>query len=83
MCCWSQNITSDQVCSVYDANGEISTNEQEIFDLPQHDYALLNTDVLTGILGFHYETKDTVIVVYSTVETKTFCYIMQIKPISS
>ena len=84
MCCWSQNITSDRVSSVYDANGEISTNEQEIFDLPQHaDYALLNTDVLTGILGFHYETKDTVIVVYSTVETKTFCYIMQIKPISS
>ena len=83
MCCWSQNLESKPVSSPYDSNGEISTN-QPIYDIPQHaDYALLNTDILTGILGFRYETKDSLIVVYSTVETKTFCYIMQLKPIHS
>ena len=83
--CWGyQKVTGNQVCSVYDCNGELATDSPEIYDIPQHaDYPLLNTDVLTGILGFCYETKDTVIVIYSTVETKTFCYIMQLKPISS
>ena len=86
MCCWSKNQTSEQVSRVYNSEGEIETDDQNTYEsnLPQHaDYALLNTDVLSGILGFHYETKDTVIVIYSTVETKTFCYIMQLKPIPS
>ena len=41
----------------------------------------LNRNVITGILGFRYETKNEMFIIYSPVEAKTFCMIMQLNPI--
>ena len=70
---------------VYDADGDLNENSTEIeTDVPQHvDNPVLNSSIPHGILGFFYETKDSTILVYSTIETKTFCYIMQLKPVSN
>ena len=53
-------------------------------DLPEHaDNPVLNTQINGGILGFRYEIKDSSFVVYSTIETKTFCYIMKLTPVKN
>ena len=51
-------------------------------DLPEHvDNAYINRNVQTGILGFCYETKDSSFIVYSSIEAKTFCILMKLKPL--
>ena len=57
-------------------------NETHFSDLPEYfDNAFLNRHVQTGILRFYYETKSTSFLVYSSLEAKTFCMLMKLKPI--
>ena len=68
---------------VFDSNGELSQEPNE-FDLPEHaDNAFLNRNVQTGILGFRYETKNWTFIVYSSIESKTFCLIMKLTPMKN
>ena len=56
--------------------------DQSLFPLPEHDdNPFINRDLRYGILGFVYENKDQVIVVYTSLAAKTFCQMMRIKPI--
>ena len=76
-------LKSTEVYQVYDREGVISDEPIEN-KLPGHaNNPLLNTDVKNGILGFRYETKNSSIIVYSNVECKTFCYIMQLTPMKN
>ena len=60
-----------------------SEDNLNLNELPEHvDNLFLNRNVHKGILGFRYETKDTEIIVYTSIEVKTFCMIMQLKPIA-
>ena len=83
MCCSCKKDT--KVYSVHTVNGKIQPDEPSLnqySEIPEHvDNGLLNRNVHKGILGFRYETKDTSFVVYTSVEAKTFCYIMQLKPL--
>ena len=74
-----------KVSKVFNADGTISEeSESNDLDLPGHaDNPLLNTNVKTGILGFRYETKNSSLVVYSNVQCKTFCFIMQLTPLKN
>ena len=71
---------------MYTSNGELINEGQNhtvdhiVDNLPEHvDDPFLNRHVLKGILGFQYKNKDTQIIVYSSIENKTFCMIMQLK----
>ena len=65
------------------SDGTVCEQEEEI-NLPGHtENPFLNTNVLTGILGFRYKTKNYTIVTYSNIECKTFCYIIQITPLKN
>ena len=83
MCYWSEK--RKDIESVYDSDGqlvEVASQEDNINQLPEHvDNLLLNRNVHKGLLGFRYETKDTKIIVYTSIEAKTFCMIMDLKPI--
>ena len=80
MCCFSEN--SKNVKSVCTSDIDGTSEDEYLVELPEHvDNLLLNRDVHRGILGFRYETKDTEIIVYTSIEAKTFCMIMQLKPI--
>ena len=52
-------------------------------DIPEHcDNPFLNRDVVKGILGFRYENKvDGQIVVYTSLEAKTYCKLMKTTPL--
>ena len=67
---------------MHNSNGKINEESNEATsDLPEHfDNAFLNRHVQTGILGFYYETRNTSFLVYSSVEAKTFCMLMKLKP---
>ena len=81
MCCWCKKAKTE-VSSVYNSDGELIIDEPNHTELPEHvDNLLLNRNVHTGVLGFRYETKDTVIIVHTSIEAKTFCMIMQLRPI--
>ena len=44
-------------------------NNLNLNELPEHvDNLLLNRNVHKGVLGFRYETKDTEIIVYTSIE---------------
>ena len=83
MCMFSKTVKTE-VSSVYNSHGEIETEVQTNnipVDLPEHvDWPFLNRDVPRGVLGFRYETKTNMLIVYSSVETKTFCMIMHLSP---
>ena len=82
MCCASKRESKQKISSIYNSDGELETEVENEIDIPQHaDNPFLDTNVLTGVLGFRYENKDSIIVVYSNVETKIFCLRMQLKPI--
>ena len=81
MCFSGPGLKTFEVYKVYNREGVISDQPSEN-NVPEHaDYPLLNTNVKNGILGFRYETKISSIIVYSNVECKTFCYIMQLTPL--
>ena len=84
MCCYCEKVKAESVHKVYNSSGEIELVNPDINDLhiPEHaDHPLLNTHVVKGILGFRYENKNSSFVVYSSVETKTFCMIMKLEPL--
>ena len=85
MCCWYQK--EKDISSVYNSDGQlvdVASEDINELELPEHvDNLLLNRNVHTGLLGFRYETKDTKIIVYTSIEAKTFCMIMDLKPIPS
>ena len=82
MCYSSKSVRKQTVKSVHNSNGEITQESNGATDLPEHfDNAFLNRHVQTGILGFYYETKSTSFLVYSSLEAKTFCMLMKLKPI--
>ena len=77
-------VRNRKVCSVLNTDEDISSEEGSSIpsNLSEHvDNAFLNRDIHTGILGFCYENKDNSLLVYSSVEAKTFCMIMYLKPI--
>ena len=79
MCYCCEKTKKTKVHNVYNLNGEISYDEFATLDLPKHvNNAFLNRNVQKDILGFRYETKTDKWIVYSSVEAKTFCMIMQI-----
>ena len=84
MCCSGKQRHSRTVEKHFNSDGQINwdeENENEI-DLPEHvDNLLLNRNVHNGVLGFRYENKDELIIVYSSIEAKTFSMIMQITPL--
>ena len=85
MCLGRERVKTSTVHKVHNSDGVYDPQEPNQnfgVDLPEHaDNALLNTNVQTGILGFRYETKNSSLLVYSSIETKTFCYIMQLTPL--
>ena len=86
MCFGSPKNDENDVSSVYDRNGEMSNEEHNHtpIDLVEHnDNPFLNRHVQYGILGFRYETKNESILVYSSVEAKTFCMIMRLGPMKT
>ena len=85
MCWCNKKHKFPEVQSVYSSDTEIPSqdNGENLENLPEHvDNLLLNRDIFkNGILGFRYETKDVVIMSYTSVEAKTFCLLMRIRPI--
>ena len=83
MCCWYNTAKQQSVQSVHTSEGEINEDSNRpTCELPEHfDNAFLNRNVQSGILGFYYETKNTSFLVYSSIEAKTFCILMKLKPI--
>ena len=80
MCCWSTEKDCQKVKSIHNLDGEEAN--QETPDLKEHvDNIYVNRNVQTGILGFYYETKDNSFIVYSSIEAKTFCILMKLKPL--
>ena len=81
MCFSGLQSKKANVCNTFNSDGGIS-EEPINNELPEHvDNIYLNRNVKTGVLGFRYETKNSTIIVYSSIETKTFCYIMKITPL--
>ena len=81
--CYVQ-VKNDKLHKVHNSDGEI--NEETPFyipsEIPEHvDNAMLNRNVQTGILGFRYETKSEMFVMYTSVEAKTFCILMRLEPV--
>ena len=82
MCFGNTKLENRKVFCVHNGNEEIENEAEPNSNVPQHvDYPLLNTNVKTGILGFRYETKEEMFTIYSSLETKTFCMIMQLAPL--
>ena len=84
MCFGGKISNRDKLNSVFNSAGEIENDEDQNKDqnIPEHvDNPFLNRNVHNGILGFRYETKTEKFVVYSSIEAKTFCMIMQLKPL--
>ena len=83
MCCWSKK--RKEIASVYESDGNLNLTTEDTLNLnklPEHaDNLFLNRDVYKGLLGFRYETKDTKIIVYTSIEAKTFCILMNLKPV--
>ena len=77
MCCWCKK--EKQVNSVHSYDGE-AVSDNTYNDYPEHvDNALLNGHIRKGVLGFRYENKTCMFIVYTSVEAKTFCMIMHLK----
>ena len=79
-----QNKKKVKVRSVYSLDGELIANENTDItrELPEHnDDPSLNRNVQYRVLGFRYENKNETIMVYSSVEAKTFCMLMRLSPI--
>ena len=77
MCCWSDN--RKDIASVFNSDDQqvnlSSEDNLNLNELPEHvDNLLLNRNVHKGILGFRYETKDIEIIVYTSIEAKTFAW---------
>ena len=86
MCCSSKSCNSNKskVYSVHNSNGEINSDEENDHhvELPKHvDDPFLNRNVKRGTLGFRYETKNEMLLVYSSLEAKTFCILMSLSPL--
>ena len=78
MCCSKMTGKNSKVYAKYSTNGELC-EEPVALHVPEHvDNPLLDRNVKNGILGFRYETQNSTIVVYSSIECKTFCYIVQL-----
>ena len=46
---------------------------ENVFNVPEHvSSSFVNRNIMTGILGFRYETKNEMFIVYTLVEAKTF-----------
>ena len=63
---------------------ESMDSSQEVpHDLPEHsDNPFINRNLVNGILGYRYENKtDGMTIIYTSLEAKTFCKLMQIHPI--
>ena len=86
--CWPSLVNKERhVEKVYNLDGQM-VNDSEINtdfnvpELPEHvDNVYLNRDLRRGILGFRYENKQCSLTVYSSIEAKTFCWIMGLEPI--
>ena len=75
---------NNEVHNVNDEEGAINSENSDTYGCPEHvDNPFLNRHYKNGILGFRYETKNECFIIYSSIENKTFCYLMRLKPISS
>ena len=81
MCCFANKAKNKKVYKVHYQDEELEQTDI-VENLPEHvDNPYLNRSIPHGVLGFRYENKNATIIVYSSVETKTFYYIMQLKPL--
>ena len=81
--CWCCIKVRSEVSSIFNSNGELVEDEviETTANLPEHiDNPTLNRDLRNGVLGFQYENKEDVLIVYTSLEAKTFCILMKIKP---
>ena len=79
MCYSCKKVEEQKLESVHSLNEEV---EIDVGNVPEHvDYVLLNHDLKKGILGFRYENKKSMFIVYTSPEAKTFCILMRIKPL--
>ena len=81
--CWCCIKVRSEVSSIFNSNGELVEDEviETTANLPEHiDNPTLNRDLRNGVLGFRYENKKDVLIVYTSLEAKTFCILMKIKP---
>ena len=60
---------------------DASVNNTVLPVLEHSDNVLIAPNLKNGVLGFRYETKNDVIITYSSPEAKAFCMLMKIKPI--
>ena len=86
MCLGKHIIREQTVSKVLDTNGDIVSDEEEVNsslnNLPSHaDNPFLNCDLKNGVLGFRCENKKETIVIYSSIESKTFCTLMKLRPL--
>ena len=87
--CWCSKQTM-KVEKYHSSNGEVASGDENscgshlLDQLPEHvDNPFLNRNVQTGALGFRYANKKEKLIVYSSIEAKTFCIVMSIKAIKN
>ena len=84
MCCGNHKVRTDKVHKVHNSGGEVNKINQNDTYLNIHEHVddpLLNRNLRTGILGFRYEMKKSTIIIYLSIEAKTFCMLMRIEPL--
>ena len=82
MCIPGLDKNDVNVSSIYNSQGEMDTEDanHDLLKLPEHvDDPYLDRDLKNGILGFRYENKKEIVIVYSSIEAKTFCMILHLK----
>ena len=72
------NAKKSDLCAKYDEEGTIIEENSHETDIPEDisehvDNVFLNRDLYNGILAFIYETKDQLIVVWTSDEAIALC----------
>ena len=79
MCLPWPNAKTHKVYQVHNSEG--ISDEPKEYSVPEHaDSPFVNKTLPRGVLGFSYETKTSSFFVYSSIEAKTFCYLMRLTP---
>ena len=78
--CYAKRVVNEKK-NLTDTDSVVEGYETTL-PLPEIDEnPFVNRNIKTGILGFRCETKDGIIVLYTSAEAKTFCLLMKIKPV--
>ena len=84
MCCGRSKICQPISSTVYQDGNDSSSEICIPTCIPEHSDSInFNRDLRYGILGFRYENKDGLTVVYSSPEAKTVCILMKFTPLKN